>query len=96
MSEQKVVYSFAWYQPEEWELLKRTVDDPSTLDDTYAEWRHNAENSISEIRANGHTINKTSIKIDQLMAWCSAKGLKPDSSARSEYAAFLAQQRAEK
>jgi len=96
MHEQEVVYSFAWYQPDEWELLKRTVDDPSTLDDTYNEWRHNAENAISEIRANGHSITKISIKIAQLLVWCDAKGVRPDSSARSEYAAFLAQQRAEK
>jgi hypothetical protein len=96
MNEQEVVYSFAWYQPNEWELLKQAVDDPSTLDDTYAEWRNNAENAISEIRANGHSINKISIKIVQLLAWCENKGVKPDSGSRSEYAAFLAQQRAEK
>lgn len=93
MSEQEVVYSYAWYQADDWKQLKQTIEDPSTLDDTYAEWRHNAEDAIKEIRANGHTINKISIKIDQLMAWCDAKGVKPDSSARAEYAAFLAQQR---
>ncbi len=96
MHEQDVVYSFAWFQPDEWELLKRTVDDPSTLDDTYLEWRHNAESAINEIRGKGITINKISIKISQLLAWCDAEGVKPDSSARSEYAAFITQQRAEK
>ncbi len=47
MGEQQIVYSFAWFQPEEWQRLKETVDDPSTLDDSYQEWRHNAESAIN-------------------------------------------------
>jgi len=93
MGEQQIVYSFAWFQPEEWQCLKETVDDPTTLDDTYQEWRHNAENAISELRANGEQVKKISIKISKLVTWCESKGIKPDSKARSEYAALLADQR---
>ena len=93
MGEQQIAYSFAWFQPEEWQCLKETVEDPSTLDDTYQEWRHNAENAIGELRANGEQVQKISIKISKLLVWCESKGIKPDSKARSEYAAFLAQQR---
>ena len=93
MGEQQIVYSFAWFQPEEWQCLKETVDDPNTLDDTYQEWRHNAENAISELRANGEQVKKISIKISKLVSWCESKGIKPDSKARTEYAAFLADQR---
>ncbi|WDD99293.1 hypothetical protein [Thalassomonas actiniarum] len=93
MGEQKVVYSFAWFQPDEWYRLKEVVDDPSTLDDTYEEWRRNAEKAISEFRANGQQVKKISIKISELLAWCESKNVKPDSKARSEYAAFVAQQR---
>ena len=53
MSDQNVVYSFAWCQPEEWSHLREVVDDPSSLDDTYEEWRAIAEKAISEFRANG-------------------------------------------
>ncbi|TWX45636.1 hypothetical protein [Colwellia hornerae] len=93
MGEQQIVYSFAWFQPEEWQCLKETVEDPSTLDDTYPEWRHNADNAIGELRANGEKVQKISIKISKLLVWCEAKDIKPDSKARSEYAAFLADQR---
>ena len=93
MDEQQIVYSFAWFQPDEWQCLKETVDDPETLDDTYQQWRHNAENMITELRANGEQVKKISIKINKLVSWCEAKGIKPDSKARSEYAAYLASQR---
>ncbi|EGU60945.1 hypothetical protein VINI7043_02395 [Vibrio nigripulchritudo ATCC 27043] len=90
MTEQNVTYSFAWFQPEEWQLLKEAVDDPSTLDDTYEEWRKNAESAIGEFRANGHRVKKVSIKISELLDWCESKGMRPDSKARSEFAAFKA------
>ena len=93
MSEQQIVYSFAWFQPEEWQKLKETVEDPETLDDTYQEWRHNAEAVITELRNDGHQVKKISIKISKLLDWCESKGLKPNGKARSEYAAFLAEQR---
>ena len=93
MGDQQIVYSFAWFQPEEWQCLKEAVEDPSTLDDTYQEWRNNADNAIGELRANGEKVQKISIKISKLLVWCKSKDIKPDSKARSEYAAFLADQR---
>ena len=93
MDEQQIVYSFVWFQPEEWLCLKETVDDPSTLDNSYQEWRSSAESAIAELRSNGKKVQKISIKISKLLAWCESKGIQPDGKARSEYAAFLAQQR---
>ncbi|NUZ13338.1 hypothetical protein HUZ36_21475 [Pseudoalteromonas sp. McH1-7] len=93
MSEQQIVYSFAWFEPDEWQKLKETVEDPDTLDDSYQEWRQNAENVIRELRAGGQQVKKISIKISKLLVWCESRSLKPNSKARSEYAAFLAQQR---
>lgn len=93
MNEEKIVYSLAWFQPKEWHQLKAVVDDPSTLDDTYEEWRKNAENVIQEFRKNGKTVKKISIKTDELIAWCKSKYIKPDGKARSEYAALLMQKR---
>lgn len=93
MTEQKIVYSFAWFQPEEWTRLKEVVEDPSTLDDTYDEWRKNAESTIGEFRANGQSVRKISIKINELLDWCESKGVKPDGKARSEFAALKASHR---
>ena len=93
MSEQDIGYFFAWFQPEEWSRLKEVVDDPSSLDDTYEQWRAGAEKAFSEYRATGVTIQKISIKVSDLLIWCESKGYKPDGKARAEYAAWLARER---
>jgi len=95
-NEQKVIYTMTWFQPEEWQKLKEIVDDPTTLDDSYEEWRKGAEQSIRKFRENGQIVQKIAVKIDNLLAWCNTQGLKPDGKARSQYAAHLAQQKASK
>ncbi|TEW51222.1 hypothetical protein [Psychromonas algicola] len=94
MNEDNVIYSFAWFQPKEWQLLKESVDDPTSLDNSYDEWRRQAESAIGEFRANGKKVKKVSINVSELLTWCESKGLKPDSKARSEFTAFKAEQRA--
>ncbi len=93
MSEQNIVFSIAWFQPEEWHKLKETVADPSTLDDCYEDWRKSATSTINELRANGQKVEKISIKIDRLLEWCKENNREPDSKARSEFAALLSQKR---
>jgi len=93
MNEQNIVYYLTWFQPEEWCRLKEVVDDPSSLDDTYEEWRASAEKAIGEFRVNGQMVQKMSIKVSELLIWCESKGYKPDSEARAEYTASLAQKR---
>jgi hypothetical protein len=93
MNEKQIVYAMAWFQPEEWQYLKETIDEPETLDDTYQEWRHNAESKVVELRSNGEKVKKISIKINKLLSWCELKGIKPDGKARSEYVAYLSEQR---
>lgn len=92
MSNQPVL-AFAWYQSDEWYHLKEVVDDPSTLDDTYEEWRNNAESSVAGYRANGYCVDKISIKISELLIWCENKGVKPEGEARAEYTVYLARKR---
>jgi len=93
MSEQQTVYFFAWFQPEEWQGLKEIEEVSESLDDSYQEWRQNAEHAIAELRADGVQVQKISIKTKGLLEWCEMKGLQANGSARSEYTALLAQQR---
>ncbi|ATC95305.1 hypothetical protein [Pseudoalteromonas tunicata] len=95
-NENKVIYSMTWFQPEEWQKLKETVDDPTSLDDSYENWKKGAEQAIRDFREKGQTVQKISVKIDKLLAWCNTQGLKPDAKARAQYAAYLAQQKASK
>lgn len=75
-----------WFDEEQWLLLKAL--DPDGTDDSYQEWRKQASSAFSDLRAAGHDIVKVSVKINELMTWCKEHGREPDSSSRSEFAAY--------
>lgn len=93
MTEQ-TVFTFCWYEREVWEELKRTGDDIDAMDDSYDEWRKNANDAIQEIRAKGQNVQKVQIKMDKLISWCEAEGVLNDSKARARYGGIVAQDRA--
>ena len=95
-SDENVRIAFCWYEPSEWEILKRTAVDAETLDDTYEEWKSNANNAIGEIQSQGLKIKKISIKMHELELWCQNNAYVNNAEARSEYAANKLQNRARK
>lgn len=86
--------SFCWFDEEQWNLLAAV--DPAGVDESYSQWRKNANKAISELRQNGIKAQKISIKVSELLHWCQEQEIEPNSKSRSEYAAFIAQQRHEK
>ncbi len=92
-SDNNIEIAFCWFDKEQWELLAKL--DPEGVDDSYEEWRKNANEAISHIVASGQKVRKVSIKTIEFQKWCQKNGLKPNSSARSEFVAMLAQQRNE-
>jgi hypothetical protein len=63
-----MVVAFCWYQPEEWEKLKQSAGDAEKLDDTYKEWKKNANDMIRVVRAAGRNVQKIDIKMEALEA----------------------------
>jgi hypothetical protein len=88
-----MVVAFCWYQPEEWEKLKQSAADAEKLDDTYKEWKKNANDMIRFVRTAGRNVQKINIKIEALEAWCKTEGRENNSAARSHYATAMARQR---
>jgi hypothetical protein len=86
--------SLCWFDKEQWEHLAKI--DPDGVDDSYEEWRKEANKAISNFAANGQKVEKVSIKVAELQEWCKNKGIAPNSSARAEFAAMLSQKRHEK
>lgn len=89
----EMIVGFCWYQPEQWAELKKVAVDPEKLDDTYEEWRANANKAFNEIVAAGHDIRKISINTKELVAWCKKCERQLDGKARSEFAALKLQKR---
>ncbi len=52
-SENNIGIAFCWYEVDEWEKLKRTAIDSDTLDNSYEEWKSNANTAINELTAQG-------------------------------------------
>lgn len=88
-----MVVAFCWYQPDEWEKLKQGAADAEKLDDTYKEWKKNANDMIRFVRAAGRNVQKINIKMEALDDWCKAEGRENNSAARSHYATAMATQR---
>jgi len=92
-SEESIGVAFCWYDPGEWEILKRTATDSEKLDDSYEEWKSNANRAVSELNAQGIKIKKISMKMYEFESWCKENGCINNSEARSEYAAKKLQNR---
>ncbi|MEL0583855.1 MAG: hypothetical protein AAES65_03080 [Candidatus Thiodiazotropha sp. (ex. Lucinoma kazani)] len=92
--EDDIIYTLCWFDEEQWKLLSKI--DPTGVDESYSEWKKNANKAYSELIENGLKAQKISIKISKLQEWCLERGVESNSKSRSEYAAYLAQERYEK
>ena len=84
-----------WYKEEQWERLKEIVADPESIEDTYQQWRKNAEKALSQLKAaaTGVNVKKVSVDTEEMLLWANEHGRTIDGEARSEYALYLLQHR---
>ena len=93
-NDDKTILAFCWYDEDQWNLLAKA--DPTGVDESYSEWRKNANDALSQLKENGVNVQKISINVNELLKWCQEKGVEPLGKARSEYAALIAQKRYKK
>jgi hypothetical protein len=87
-----LVIGVAWYQPDQWEILRNVAVDRDKLEDTYAEWLADAERVVKQLQQNGLRVIKVDIEITDLMLWCENQRIPLDGEARSKYTAFRVEQ----
>jgi len=85
MQDNQIVVGIAWFQPESWERLKVIADDRADLDDSYDEWKKNANTAISDIRATGKVVKRVNVDIDELLRWCQTQNKPVNSAARAHF-----------
>lgn len=78
-----------WWQPEQWDKLKSISEDGENLEESYEEWRANANNVISEFKAKSFVVKKVKVDLEELHSWCKENGRIVNGSARSEFVAKL-------
>jgi hypothetical protein len=85
--------AFCWYEPDNWLKVKKSAADADKQDDTYGEWKANANRAIREIRAEGLNVTKIAIKAEEFLAWCHENEIPNDGDARSRFAVMKLQER---
>jgi hypothetical protein len=77
----------AWYSPESW---KRLVALPEAhIEKSYRDFVSTFENIVSRSAVQGITVEKMSIDIDRMIAWCHRNGYEVDAKGRAVYGAML-------
>jgi hypothetical protein len=92
-SERDLAIAFCWYEPDEWLKIKKSAADADAQDDSYEEWKSNANRAIKNIKATGHNVAKIAMKAEEFFAWCSKNNTENNADARSRFAAMKLQER---
>ena len=69
------ILRIAWYSQDQW-----------NIEDTYEEWKANAEKALRDSQNAGISVRKVQIDVDELLAWCKSKNIPVDRASRSEFA----------
>jgi hypothetical protein len=87
-NDSKKVIGIAWYRKEQWILLRKTIENPNDIENTYEEWLDNAMELKGTIEASGLTIEEVDIDIPDVITWCKKNNKPINSKSISEYAAY--------
>lgn len=83
--------AFAWYDREQWELLRELSVDPEELNDSFDQWELTAIQAESEMLAKGFNVKRFPVIAKELVAWCQAKAHPLNRAARSKFVAERSQ-----
>jgi hypothetical protein len=88
-----VAMAVATYTREQWGKLIQVADDRDKLESSWEEWKAGKEEAIANLRRQGFEPIEIHVDVDALQKFCQERGLRNDSGARAEYAAYQAQRR---
>jgi len=83
--ESGMVTGVAWYRPEQWQRLREVAEDVENLEESHEAWLQTAESLIREGIPSDLTVEKVDVDIEELLAWCNARGLPVNGKTRSRY-----------
>ena len=79
----------AWYAEDQWALLRQVSVDSDKLEPTHAEWLKGAEARYDELKKKGVKVDKVTVDVNDLTAWCREMGRPVDNESRALYAVFF-------
>ena len=81
------VVGIAWYRPWQWERLREISSDRDELEQTYAEWLDLIQKRLPELHAAGMYPVKVDVDAEELLGWCTGKGLPVNGESRAQFVA---------
>ncbi|MBN2000924.1 hypothetical protein JW935_25490 [candidate division KSB1 bacterium] len=82
-----MTFCLAWFNPEQWALLKQKAADADELEEKYEDYLQSAKNLLQSMVLKGMRVKKVRVDVMDLERWCKEKGLQNTSKSRSQYAA---------
>ena len=79
-----------WYLPEDFEAIKAMMVDGHVLHATHTQWQAAAENGERQLRTQGARVYRAILRPEDFKAWCERNNLKPNASARNQFASEFA------
>jgi len=87
------VIAMATCAREQWGKLLEVADDRDELESSWEEWQAGKQDAIATIRQQGLEPIEILVDVEDLQEFCLKRGLRNDSEARAEYAAYQVQRR---
>src|SRR5437899_3772115 len=79
----------AWFNREQWHLLRDVAADRAKLDDTFEEWEASARRALADLKSRGVHVEPFEVRVAELVQWCAERKLPVDGPARAEYVSFM-------
>ena len=88
MNKRQIAIGTLWYADEAAYLRFRDIcDDKAHFSGPYSQWLANVQKFIEDTERGGQVVTKVHADADAFLAWCKVKSRRPDTIARSDYAA---------
>lgn len=84
-----IAVGLAWFDREQWHLLREVAADRAKLDDTFEEWETSARRALASLKSPGVAAESFEVRVTNLVQWCAERKLPVDSAARAEYVSFM-------
>jgi hypothetical protein len=85
-----IAVGLAWFDREQWHLLREVAADRAKLDDTFEAWEANARRALADLNKSQNVVAKPfEVRVADLVQWCTERNLSVDGAARAEYVSFM-------
>lgn len=77
--------NLAYYQKKDWKRFLESIDDRDSMHDTWKEWHKAYLKTKNELISQGFVVNDFVVNIDELIHYCTMRGIKNDGKVRSQF-----------